>query len=103
MDRKNLRRSLQKLNPSPKSAPDKGFPTLAYPYNPEPSAFFFFGKLGIIMRGQNDHFVALLQRTADDLLKNRLHPSLVRQIVVQDIEEGFRHSLKGKIKKLTSV
>ncbi len=55
------------------------------------------------MRGQNDHFVALLQRTADDLLKNRLHPSLVRQIVVQDIEEGFRHSLKGKIKKLTSV
>jgi hypothetical protein len=56
-----------------------------------------------IMPGQHDNFIALLQRTTDDLLKNRLHSSLVRQIVIQDIEEVFRHSLKGKIKKLTSV
>ena len=52
-----------------------------------------------IMRGQHDNFIALLQRITDDLLKNRLYSSLVRQIVIQDIEKVFRHSLKGKIKK----
>ena len=31
-----------------------------------------------IMRGQHDNFIALLQRTTDDLLKNRLHSSLVK-------------------------
>lgn len=55
------------------------------------------------MPGQHDNFIALLQRTTDDLLKNRLHSSLVRQMVIQDIEKVFRHSLKGKIKKLTLV
>ena len=51
------------------------------------------------MRGQHDNFIALLQRTTDDLLKNRLHSSLVRQIVIQDMQKVFRYSLKGKIKK----
>ena len=51
------------------------------------------------MRGQHDNFIVLLQRTTDDLLKNRLLSSFVRQIVIQDIEKVFRHSLKGKIKK----
>jgi len=51
------------------------------------------------MRGQHDSFIALLQRITDDLLKNLLHSSLVRQIVIQDIQKRFRHSLKGKIKK----
>lgn len=103
MDRKNLRKSLQKLNSSPKSTPNKGFPAFPCSEDCKLSVFFFFWKLRIIMRGQNDHFVPLLQRTADDLLKNRFHSSLVGQIVIQDIEEGFRHSLTGKIKKLTSV
>ena len=56
-----------------------------------------------IMPGQHDNFIVLLQRTTDDLLKNRLHSSLVRQIVIQDMQKVFRDSLKGKIKKLTSV
>ena len=55
------------------------------------------------MPGQHDNFIALLQRTTDDLLKNRLLSSFVRQIVIQDMQKVFRHSLKGKIKKLTSV
>lgn len=52
-----------------------------------------------MMQGQHDSFIALLQRITDDLLKNLLHSSLVRQIVIQDIQKRFRHSLKGKIKK----
>lgn len=103
MDRKNLRGKLQKLNSFPKSAPNKRFPPFPSPNNRKISIFLFFGKLRIIMRGQNDDFIALLQRMTDDLFKNRFHSSLVGQIVIQDIEEDFRHSLKGKIKKLTSV
>lgn len=100
MNQMNLRKSFQKLNPLPQSTPNKGFPPLPGSDNSQGSVFFLFGKLRIIMQSQNNDLIALLERTSDYLLKNGLHPSLMGQIVIQDIEQGFGHLSQEQLKKV---
>ena len=94
-----FREPSQNLNSFSKSCPNKSFPSLPCSDNFKFSDVFFLRKHWIIMRSQNNNLVTFLQRTINNLLKNRFYPSFVRKIIIQNIKErSHRYLLKEKVK-----
>ena len=94
-----FRKRSQNLNSFSKSCPNKSFSSLSCSNNFKFSDVFFLRKHWIIMRSQNNNFIAFLQRTINNLLKYCFYPSFVRKIIIQNIKErSHRYLLKEKVK-----
>ena len=94
-----FRKPSQNLNSFSKSCPNKSFSSLSCSDNFKFSDVFLLRKHWIIMRSQNNNFIAFLQRTINNLLKNRFYPSFVRKIIIQNIKErSHRYLFKEKVK-----
>lgn len=93
------RKPSQNLNSFSKSWPNKSFSSFPCSDNSKVSDVFLLRKHWIVIRSQNNNLVTFLQRTINNLLKNRFYPSFVRKIIIQNIKErSHRYLLKEKVK-----